>query len=124
MFCNNNLFHYYSKLVILYKTGDVYLCLLGTNGYHMKTKNERFTAQAHVIVRTSNMKILRCRLADHKQQIAPKSVLHVQYDYFSLINQSNYWFVPFTLPLLSSFLKGPHSPKMHCISCSANLNFV
>ena len=71
-------------LVTLYKTGDVHFRLLGMNGYHTKAKNERFTAQAHVAIRTSNMKIPRCRLADHKQKIAPKSVPHVQHDYLSL----------------------------------------
>ena len=74
-------------LVTLYKTGDVHFRLLGTNGYHTKAKNERFTAQAHIVIRTSNMKISRCRLADHKQKIAPKSVSHMQYDCFSSFNQ-------------------------------------
>ena len=36
-------------------------------------------------------------------KIAPKSVPHVQHDYFSSFNQSNHWFV--ALPLPSSFLK-------------------
>ena len=39
--------------------------------------------------------------------IAPKSVAHVQHDYFSSFNQSNRSFVPLSLPLLSSFLKLP-----------------
>ena len=38
------------------------------------------------------------------QNIAPKSVPHVQHDYLSSFNQSNHWFVT-SLPLPSSFLK-------------------
>ena len=34
----------YSMLVTLYKIGEVHFCLLGTNGFHAKAKNERFTA--------------------------------------------------------------------------------
>ena len=48
--------------------------------------------RARVVVRTSNMKISRRHLADYvRQQIAPKSVPHVQHDYFSSFNQSNSW---------------------------------
>ena len=31
-------------LVTLYKIGGVHFCLLGTNGFHVNAKNERFTA--------------------------------------------------------------------------------
>ena len=34
----------YSKLVTLYKLGEVYFRFLGTNGFHVKAKNERFFA--------------------------------------------------------------------------------
>ena len=37
-------------------------------------------------------------------KIAPKSVLHLQHDYFSSFNQSHHWFVALLLPLPSSFL--------------------
>ena len=37
-----------------------------------------------------------------RQNVAPKSVPHVQHDYFSSFNQSNHWFVALSLP--SSFL--------------------
>ena len=42
-----------------------------------------------------------------RQKIAPKSVPHVQHDYFSLFNQSNYSFVALSLALPSTswFLK-------------------
>ena len=33
----------YSMLVALYITREVHFCLLGTNGYHVKATNERFT---------------------------------------------------------------------------------
>ena len=42
-----------------------------------------------------------------RQNIAPKSVLHVQHDYFSSFNQSNHWFVVLSLTLPSSDLKLP-----------------
>ena len=41
-------------------------------------------------------------------KFAPKSVPHVQHDYFSSFNQSNHWFVSLALPLPSSFLKLPN----------------
>ena len=42
-----------------------------------------------------------------RQNIAPKSVLRVQHDYFSSFNQLNYWFVALSLTLPSSNLKLP-----------------
>ena len=41
-----------------------------------------------------------------RQNIAPKSVVHVQHDYLSSFNQSNHWFV--ALSLTSSNLKFPN----------------
>ena len=58
--------------------------------------------RARVVVRTSNMKISRRRLA-----IAQRGVPHVQHDYFSSFNQSNHWFVALLLTLPSSDLKLP-----------------
>ena len=66
--------------------------------------------RACVVVRTSNMKISRRRLADYstlRQNIATKSVPHGQHDYFSSFNQSNHLFVALSLRLLSSNLKLP-----------------
>ena len=34
----------YSMLITLYKIGGVHFRLLGTNGFHVKAKNERFPA--------------------------------------------------------------------------------
>ena len=41
------------------------------------------------------------------QNITPKSVPHVQQDYFSSFNQSNHWFVTLSLTLPSSNVKLP-----------------
>ena len=40
--------------------------------------------------------------------IAPKSVPHVQHDYFSSFKQSNHWFVALSWSLPSSFVKLPN----------------
>ena len=39
------LFCDYSLLVTLHEIGEVYVRLLGTNGFHVKAENERFTAE-------------------------------------------------------------------------------
>ena len=73
----------YSMLATWYEIGKVYFRLLGTSGFHVKAI-ERFTAGARVVVRTAgkyeNFMSSFCRL---RQKIAPKSVSHVQHDYFS-----------------------------------------
>ena len=81
-------FRNYYMLFTLYKIGEVHFRLLGTNGFHLKAKNERFTAVG-----------LRCRqnlkyekfasLGRLPQKIASKSVPHVQHDHFSLFKQLN-----------------------------------
>ena len=53
----------YSKLVTLYKLGEVYFRLLGTN----------FLLQARVVVRTSNMKISRRHLAEYVKKMKQKA---------------------------------------------------
>ena len=93
-------------LVTLFKIGKVHFRFLGTNGYRVKAKNETSVLRrARVDVRISNMNISRRRLADYVK-ISPKSVPHVQHDYFYPCSQSNH-FVCLTLPLPSSFLKLP-----------------
>ena len=42
-----------------------------------------------------------------RQNIAPKSVPHVQHDYFSSFNQASHWFVTLSWSLPSSFVKLP-----------------
>ena len=74
----------------------------------LKLPNERFTSAG-----------LGCRLnlkhgnftlsfGGLRQKIAPKSVPHVQHDYFSSFNQSNRSFVVLSLQFLLSFLKLPN----------------
>ena len=53
-----------------------------------------------------------------RQNIAPKSVPHVQHDYFSSFNQSNHWFVALSLTLPSPNLKFPIT------SCSGLASFT
>ena len=173
-------------LITLYKIGELHFRMLATNGFHVKTKGERFTAacsrcrqnlkfeisrrcladyvktlhqkacrtcstiiflhstnqiidlwrcrwrcrrqilkslmkdlllRAHVVVRIPNMKISRRHLGRLRQNIAPKSVLHVQHDYFSSFNQSNHWFVVLSLLLPSLFLKQKKTSVKDTSSC-------
>ena len=53
----------YSMLVI-YEIGEVYFRLLGTNGFMQRQKMDDWLLRPGIIVRTSNMKISRCHLAD------------------------------------------------------------
>ena len=57
----------YSMFITLYKLGEVHFRLLGTNGFYVKAKSERFSVllRARVVVRISNMKTSRCRLVDY-----------------------------------------------------------
>ena len=56
---------------------------LGTNVCHVRVKNERFTAADS----RCRQKISRRHLVGYVKKIAPKSVLHVQHDYFSSFKQ-------------------------------------
>ena len=64
--------------------------LLGTNGFHVKLKNERFTAASSRCRQNLKYENFTSLLGRLRQNNAPKSVLHVQHDYFSSFNQSNY----------------------------------
>ena len=73
-------------VVRLYKIGEVYFRLLGTNGFHVKAENERFTAAGSHFrqdLKYENFKSLFGRL---RQNIPPKSVPNVQHDYFPSFN--------------------------------------
>ena len=77
-------------LITLYKIDEVHFGLLGTNGFHAKAKNERFTSaslRCRHHLKYENFKSSFGRL---RQNIAPKSVLHVRHDYFASFNQSNH----------------------------------
>ena len=76
----------YSKLVTLYKPGEVYFRLLGTNGYHVKAKKERFSATGWRFRQNLKYENFPSSFGRPRQKIAPKSVLHVQHDYFSSFN--------------------------------------
>ena len=94
-------------LIALYKIGGMHFRWLGSNGFHVKAKNERFTAassRCRQNVKYENFPLSFSRL---RQNIAPKSVPHVQHDYFSSSNQSNHCFVALLLTLPSSDLKLP-----------------
>ena len=76
-------------LVTWYKIGEGYVRLLGTDGFHVKAENEGFNAEGWCCrqgLKYENFTSSFGRLR-HK---APKSVPHVQHDYFSSFNQSNH----------------------------------
>ena len=72
-------------LVTLYKINEVHFCLLSRNGFHVKTKNERFTAGLHCgqNLKYENFMSSFGRL-QYVKKIASKNVPHVQHDDFSL----------------------------------------
>ena len=80
----------YSMLVTLHKIGGVHFRLLGTNVFHVKLKNERFTVASSRCRQNLKYENFTSSFGRLRQHIAPKSVLHVQHDYFSSFNQSNY----------------------------------
>ena len=65
-------------LITLYKIDELHFRLLGTNGFHVKAKSERFTAASSR--RRQNLKYenFTSSFARLRQNIAPKSVPHVQ----------------------------------------------
>ena len=73
-------------LITLYKIGGVHFRLLGTNGFRVKAKKKRFTAASSR--RRQNLKYenFPSSFGRLRQNIAPKSVPHVQHDYFSSFN--------------------------------------
>ena len=74
----------------MYKIGEVHFRLLGTNGFNAKAKNERFTAAGSRCRQNHKNDKFTLSFGRLSQRIAPKSVPHVQHDYFSSINQSNH----------------------------------
>ena len=93
-------------LITLYKIGGLHFRLLGTNDFHVKAKNERFTA-ASSRCRHNLKSSLTSSFSRLRQNIAPKSVPHVLHDYFSSFNQSNHWLAALSLTQPSSNLKLP-----------------
>ena len=88
----------------LYKIGGAYFRLFGAKGFHVKAKNERFTAASSCCGHNLKYENFTSSFGRLRQTIVPQSVPHVQHDYFSSFNQWNHWFVV-TLP--SSNLRLP-----------------
>ena len=65
-------------LITLYKVGEVHFC------FHVKAKNERFTAAAHVVFRATTMKISRRCLTDLVEKFLQKRSAHAALLFFLL----------------------------------------
>ena len=94
-------------LITSYKIDELHFQLRGTNGFHVKAKSERFTAASSRCRQNLKYENFTSSFGRLCQNIAPKSMPHVQHDYFSSFNQSNHWFVVLLLTLPSSNLKLP-----------------
>ena len=77
-------------LVTLYKIGELHFRVLGTNGFHIKAKTERFIAAGSRCRQNLKYENFTSSFGRLRQNIARKSVPHVQHDYFSSFNQSNH----------------------------------
>ena len=89
-FALSKVFCDYSILITLYKIGGVHFRLLGMNGFHVKAKNERFTAASSRCRQNLKYENFTSSFGRLRQNIAAKSVPDVQHDYFSSFNQSNH----------------------------------
>ena len=100
-------------MVTLYNIGEMHFRSLGTNGYHVKAKNERFNAASSRCRQSLKHENLALSFGRLRQEIALTGVPHVRHDYFSSFNQSNHWFVTLKLPvpLPSSFHKLPNKQR-------------
>ena len=74
-------------LVALFKIGGVHYRLLGTDGFQVKAKTERFTAASSRCLQNFKYENFTSSFGRLRQNIASKSVLH---DYFSSFNQLNH----------------------------------
>ena len=74
----------------LYKIGEVHFRKFDTNGFHVKAKNERFTAAGSRCRQNLKFENLMSSFGRLRRKIAPKSLPHVQHDYISSFNQSNH----------------------------------
>ena len=103
----------YFMLITLYKIGELHFRLLGTNGFHVKAKNERFTAATSRCCQNHKYENFTSSFGRLRQNIAPKSVPHVQHAiFFPSFNQWNHWFLASSLTLPSSNLKFPSGFQM------------
>ena len=74
-------------LITLYKIGELHFHELGTNGFLVKAKSERFTNATPRYRQNLKYENFTSSFRRLRQNIAPKSVPHVQHDYFSSLNQ-------------------------------------
>ena len=93
---------------------------LAWHEWHVKAKNERFTAASSRCRQNLKYENFTLSFGRLRQSIVAKSVPHVQHDYFSSFNQSNHWFVAFSLTLPSLNLK---LPTAGCSRYRENLKF-
>ena len=77
-------------LITSYKIDELHFQLHGTNGFHVKAKSERFTAASSRCRQNLKYENFTSSFGRLCQNIAPKSMPHVQHDYFSSFNQSNH----------------------------------
>ena len=80
----------YSMLMTLYKIGEVHFRLLGTSGFHVKAKSERFSATSSRCRQNLKCENFTSSFGRLCESISTKSVPHVKHDYFSSFNQSNH----------------------------------
>ena len=78
-------------LITLYKIGELHFRLFGTNGFHAKAKSERFPAARSRCRQNLKYENFTSLFGILPQNIASKSVPHVQHDYFPSFNQSNHY---------------------------------
>ena len=62
----------------MYKIDEVCFHLIGTNGFHVKAENERFTAAGSCCRQKLKYENFTSSFGRLRQKIAPKSVPHVQ----------------------------------------------
>ena len=76
-------------LITSYKIDEVHFRLLGTNGFHAKAKNERFTAAGLRCRQNLKYEHVTSLFGRLNQNIAARSVPHVHHDHFSLFDRLN-----------------------------------
>ena len=69
-------------LLTFYKIGEMHFRLLGTNGFHVKAENERFTAAGSRCRQNLKYETFTLSFDRLRKTNAPKSVLHMQHDYY------------------------------------------
>ena len=60
-------------LIMLHKIGELHFRLLGTNGFHVKAKNERFTAASSRCRQNLKYENFTCHLADYVKTLHQKA---------------------------------------------------